>query len=387
MLVGPRAAGKTTTARRRAGSVLRLDRPAEAGVAAADPDLALEVGPEPVLIDEWQLVPEIIGAVKRAVDEDSRPGRFLLTGSAGTDLGPEGWPATGRVVRVPFWGLCQRELVGNVEATAFLDRVKDGEGWELPGDVPDLRGYVRLALRSGFPDVVFRDSDRLRQAWLATYVDQLATRDAAMLGAVRDPVRLRSYLMALAANTAGVVEHKTVYDAAGVTRETALAYDALLVSLFVVELLPAWASNRLSRLTATPKRHLVDPALMGPLLGVDERAVWRDVDLLGRVVESFVVAQLRAERAVCRSAPRLFHLRQKNGRHEVDLLAEFPDGRVIAMEIKAHAAPDRAMATHLLWLQEELGDRFIAGLVFHTGPRAFPLAEGIHALPICAIWG
>ncbi|MGH9000919.1 MAG: DUF4143 domain-containing protein [Acidimicrobiia bacterium] len=160
-----------------------------------------------------------------------------------------------------------------------------------------------------------------------------------------------------------------------------------MIGLFVVEHLPAWATNRLSRLTVTPKRHLVDPALMGPLLGVDERAVRRDVDLLGRIIESFVVSQLRAELAVCRGAPRLFHLRQKNGRHEVDLLAEFPNGGVIAIEVKAHAAPDRGMAVHLLWLQEELGDRFLAGIVFHTGPRAFPLAEAIHALPICAIWG
>lgn len=380
--------GKTTTARRLAGSFVRLDRPAEAGVVRADPDAALAGRPEPVVIDEWPLVPEILGAVKRAVDDDPRPGRFVLTGSAGADLGAAGWPATGRVVRVPLWGLTVRELTGDPATPSFLDRMAavDGEPVQLPAEVPDIGGYVEHALRGGFPEVALQEQPRLRRLWLDSWVDQVVVRDVPLAGAGRDPVRLRRYLQAIAANSAGVVQHRTLYEAAGINRLTALAYDTVMETLFVTDRVPAWTSNRLARLSRTAKRYLVDPALVGPLLGMDPSAVLRDIDVLGRLLDGFVAAQLRAELAVSAESPRLFHLRQANGRHEVDLLAERADGTVIAMEVKATASPSVRDAAHLVWLRDQLGDRFLRGIVLHTGPRPLNLAERVLALPICTLW-
>ena len=131
-------------------------------------------------------------------------------------------------------------------------------------------------------------SERSRRRWIDGYVDQLLTRDAALVDRGRDPARLRRYLEAYALNSAGLVEDKTLYDAAGIDRRTALAYEALLVNLQVVEALPAWTSNRLKRLTLSPKRYLVDPALLSGIIGVTQTAVLRNGDLLGRVLESFV---------------------------------------------------------------------------------------------------
>src|SRR5438132_636452 len=158
LITGPRAAGKTTTARRHAATVVRLDREAEAAAFRADPDAALRGQPEPLLLDEWQSVPAVLGAVKRAVDEDARPGRFLLTGSVRADLEAETWPGTGRLVRLRLFGLSLRELVGRASAPLFLDRLAGPalDHFSLPADVPDLRGYVELALRSGFPDPALR---------------------------------------------------------------------------------------------------------------------------------------------------------------------------------------------------------------------------------------
>jgi predicted AAA+ superfamily ATPase len=123
LLVGPRATGKTTTARRYATGVARLDRPAERAEFEADPDAALRAMPEPVLLDEWQAVPDVLGAVKRAVDDDPRPGRFLLTGSVRAELDAVTWPGTGRVIRVPMFGLTQRELAGLTAGPGFIDRL------------------------------------------------------------------------------------------------------------------------------------------------------------------------------------------------------------------------------------------------------------------------
>jgi predicted AAA+ superfamily ATPase len=389
MLTGPRAAGKTTTARRHARTVVRLDREAEAIAFRADPDAALRGLAEPVLLDEWQVVPGVLGAVKRAVDDDTRPGRFLLTGSVRADLVDETWPGTGRVVRVRMDGLTMRELGGGAARRSFVSVLTAGvrpEALPLPSEVPDLREYVRLALRGGFPEPVLRLSPDTRQAWLDGYLDQLLTRDVAALADVRDPARLRRYFEALALNTAGMPDHKTLYDAAGINRRTAVAYDQLLTNLFVLDSLPAWTSNRLNRLVKGAKRHLADSSLVGAALRLDELTVMRDGDLLGRLIETFVLAQIRPEVQLMSGGARLYHLRDRDNRREIDILAELPGGDVVAIEVKASAAPGRDDARHLAWLRDALGERFRAGAVLHTGPRAFALGERIVAVPICALW-
>ena len=389
LVVGPRACGKTTTGRRHCRERLRLDRPAEAAVVRADPDAALADGPFPLLVDEWQVVPEVLGAVKRAVDEGARPGSFVLTGSSQADLTAAGWPATGRLIRVLMYGLVERELEQGSSQPPVLDRLlaAGAGGLSTPSDPPDIRGYVARALRGGFPEAALAASERASRRWLSSYIDQLVSRDVSLVGAVRDPMRLRHYLQAIAASTAGMPTVKTLVDAAGIERSTANAYDSLLERLLITERLPAWSSNRLNRLIRLPKRYLVDPAFIGPLLVVDARAVLRDGDLLGRLLDSFVVTQLRAECTVSEHSPRLFHIRDANNRHEVDILIEFGDGRVIGIEVKADAAPGPDSAAHLRWLRDGVGDRFALGLVLHTGPRPFRLDESIAALPICALWG
>lgn len=387
MVTGPRATGKTTTAKRHAARVVHLDRPAEAAVFRADPDVALAQHDEPVLLDEWQEVPTILGAIKRAVDDDPRPGRFLLTGSVRADLEAATWPGTGRLVRVPMYGMTVREQLGRVEGRLFLDRLASGDRPSLPSEPPDLRGYAQLALASGFPDPALRMGPRATVRWLDGYVEQLLTRDAAGIDPGRDPARLWRYFEAYALNTAGTVADTTLFEAAGINRKTAVAYEQLLTNLFVLDALPAWTSNRLKRLSLGAKRYLVDPALAAAMLKLDLGAVLRDGDVLGRLLDTFVVAQLRSELAICETRPRLYHLREEHGRHEVDIVAELGGGSLLAFEVKADAAPDRGAARHLAWLRERLEERFVHGVVFHTGPGAYELGDRIVALPICALWG
>ena len=385
LLVGPRATGKTTTAARHAATIVQLDRAAQAAAFEADADAALRELDEPVLLDEWQVVPAVLGAVKRAVDANRRPGRFLLTGSIRADIDAETWPATGRVVRVDMYPLTVAEQVGS-GTRPLVDRLMHGERLSPAGDPPDLRGYVDLALQGGFPDVALGMSPRARERWLDSYVDQLLTRDALNLEAGRDPQRLGRFFEAYALNSAGLVEDKTIYDAAGINRKTAVAYTQLLTNLLVIDELPSWTSNRLKRMIRSPKRYLVDSALLGGVLGVDGAAVLRDGDILGRLLDTFVVAQLRAEATVAEARPRMFHLRQEDGRHEVDIVAEIRGGAVIGIEVKAASAPTADTARHLAWLRDQLGDRFIAGVVLHTGPATYSLGEKLVAASICTLW-
>lgn len=387
LLVGPRATGKTTTAHRHARTVVRLDRPAEAVAFRADADAALRSLPEPVLIDEWQCVPEVLGAVKRAIDRDARAGRYLLTGSVRADLDEQGWPGTGRLVRVPMYGMTVRELLLRTGSRSFLDAVVEGARPALPRRLPDLRDYVDLALTGGFPHAALRLSSHARRRWLEGYLEQVLTRDAAEIDGGRDPVRFQRYFEAYALNTAGVVHDTTLYEAGGLNRRTAVAYERLLQNLLLVESVPCWSSNRLKRLVRAAKRYVVDPALVGARLRLDVDAVLRDGDLLGRLLDTFVTAQLRSEVVVSETRPRIFHLRQEQGRHEIDLVAELAARRVVGVEVKADSAPGERDAQHLGWLRDAIGQRFVAGIVFHTGPRIYPLAEKITAVPICALWG
>lgn len=386
LIVGPRATGKTTTASRHVATVVRLDRPAEAAAFRADPDASLRGLEEPVLLDEWQAVPDVLGAVKRAVDADPHPGRYLLTGSVRADLEADTWPGTGRLVRVPLYGMTIGEQLGRLGTAPLLDRLARGDDLEVPPDPPDLRGYVELALRSGFPEVALALSDAARQRWIDSYIDQLLTRDAMQLESGRDPARLRRYFEAYALNSAGIVEDKTLYGAAGINRKTAIAYEQLLANLLVVEAIPSWTSNRLKRLVLSPKRYLVDAALLAGILRLDVNAVLRDGDLLGRLLDTFVVAQVRAQLALAETRPRLYHLREQQGRHEIDLLGELAGRRLIGIEVKADAAPDRDAVRHLSWLRDQLGDRFAAGVLLHTGQRVYALGERILAAPICTLW-
>ena len=387
LLVGPRAAGKTTTARRHVANVVRLDRPAEAAAFEADPDAALARLEGPILLDEWQAVPGVLAAVKRAVDDDRSPGRFLLTGSVRADLEAETWPGTGRLVRVSMYTLSQRELTGVAAGLNPVDVIAAGEALSLAvsGPSPVLPDYIEMALRGGFPEAVIELGEHGRTRWLTSYLEQLLTRDAIGVSG-RDPARLARYFEVLALNSAGIVSNATLYGAANIDKKTADAYDRLLSDLFVLDVVPAWLTNRLARLIKTPKRYIADPSLVGAALRTDLDAVLRDGDLLGRILDTFVAAQLRPELAVSAARPRLFHLREKNGRHEVDLLAELGGDRVLAIEVKATAAPKRSDASHLEWMRDHLGQRFVAGVVFHTGPSAFTLAEQITALPIAALW-
>jgi predicted AAA+ superfamily ATPase len=390
LVVGPRTAGKTTTLMRRASTVVRLDRGASASAFEADPDAALRGLAEPVLLDEWQHVPGVLGAVRRAVEAEPRANRFFVTGSVRAELEHQVWPATGRLVRVAMYPMTIGEQIGR-EGRPFFDRIADREELVAPAECPDLRGYVELALRSGFPDAALRLSGAARAAWLESYVADLLSHDVEQIEEIstrrRDPQRLRCFLEAYALSSAGVADQKTIYDAAQVTKATATAYEGLLSALLIAERVPAWSSNRLKRLVRRPKRYLIDPALIATALAFDEQAVMADGDVLGRVLDTFVVAQLRAELAICQSRPRLYHLRTEEGRHEIDLLAELAGRRVVAIEVKASAAPSARDARHLGWLAERIGDRFLAGVVLHTGPHVYRLDTKVIAAPIAVLWG
>ena len=384
LVVGPRATGKTTTCVRQAATPVRLGSQREAAAVRADPAAVLRGRPIPMLIDEWQLVPEVLSVIKERVDLDPTPGQFLVTGSVRGDLDSPTWPGTGRLVRLAMYGLTERELAGRTDSSWIADVIDHGP--TAVSSTLDVRSYVALALRSGFPEPALRLNETSRQRWLTSYVDQIITRDAAEMGSGRDPARLRRYLEAVALNSAGIVNDSTLYESARIDKATARAYDTLLQNLLIVGKVPAWTGNRLKRLVLAPKRYIIDAGLFTGILGISVDDVLRDGDLLGRVLDTFVSSQIRSDCALLPLPPRVHHLRSEQGRHEIDILIEVGVGKLIAIEVKATTSPSLHDAKHLQWIGDELGERVIASVLFHTGSHTAQLSPRIVALPISALW-
>lgn len=391
MITGARAVGKTTTGSQHVDQIVRLDDPGVAAAFHADPDAALRRTTRPVLLDEWQEVPSVLGAVKRVVDRDPTAGQFVLTGSVRAELHNEMWAGTGRSVRLNMYPLTERELRSEhrLDQPNFLERVIASglDDVKLPTEVLDIDGYIDAALRGGFPEIAYRDrSQRARETWLMSYVDDLVTRDAALVDAAKNPVKLRRYLSLLALNNAGLPSDATLYRAADVNAKTAAKYDQLLQNLYVLDLVPAWSSNRLSRLIKTAKRYMVDTSLAATAAGISAEAILANGDLVGRYFDAFATAQLRAEIALTYPRPIFHHLRTEAGRREIDLVLEIGGTRIVAFEFKAGVAPSLNDARHLSWLRDELGKDFVAGVILHSGPGIYELENRVFAVPLCALW-
>ena len=383
--------GKTTTAQRLVGSVLRLDRPDERSLVLDDPDAAISVGPFPLLLDEWQHTPEVLGAVKRAVDAEGRPGRFIITGSARNDLIAGSWPGTGRFLDIQLWPLTGRERFGDAAAPSLFDRWDTPARFAIPADVPDILGYLQIALTGGFPGAVVSADAERRARWMRSYVQVASTRDLGEFdsggGRRRSPERMRRYLQAYALHSAGIVGDSALAESARLDRKTAAGYHEILSVLRLIEDTPAWRSNRLKRLTATPKRYVTDAGLAAWLAGVDFDAARHNPDARGRIIDTYVAAQLRAEAEASSRPVQLHHLRTQRGEHEIDLVAEF-GFRVAAFEVKTGSAPTHKDARHIAWLRDQLPpEQFAGGVVFHTGRYRRQIGQGIEAVPIAALWG
>ena len=394
-IAGAKAVGKTRTAQRRALTTRRLDDANELAVARADPRRLLE-GARPVLIDEWQRLPETWDLVRRAVDEGARPGSYLLTGSAvpeqrGTHSG------AARIVSVRMRPLSLLER-GLATPSVKLSKLAEGGRPKIEGQCEcDLNVYVEEILASGFPGLRGLKGRAVR-AQLDGYVDRVVDRDFPELGhAVRNPETLKRWMTAYAAASSTTASFEKIRDAATSdqkekpSKTATIPYRDILERIWFLDPVPAWlpTQSHLRRLAAPPKHQLVDPALAASLLGVDADALLdgrdvgppipRDGTLLGALFESLVVLSVRVYAQAIEATVK--HLRTAAGEHEVDMIVERRDGRVIAIEVKLTRTPSDDDVRDLVWLQQRIGDRLLDAVVISSGEDAYRRSDGIAVVP------
>ncbi len=393
---GPKAVGKTTTAEQRVHGLLRLDSRANRTAVDADPELVRERA-RPLLIDEWQKVPEVWDVVRRIADEDPTGGQFLLVGSAAPAPGATAHSGAGRIGRLRMRPMTLSER-GVVQPVVSLRTLLAGGKPRIEGQC-DLRltDYAEEILASGFPGLRGLSSRALRFQ-LDSYLRNAVDRDVPEQGlAVRKPEAMLAWLRAYAAATASTASHSSVLDAATPgqadkpARSTSIAYRDVLTQLWLLDPVPAWvpSAHPLTRLGQTPKHHLVDPALAARLLGLNLAGLLdgegqplgpQAGTMLGHLFESLVTLCVRVPAQAAEAA--VGHLRTRNGDHEIDLVLVRDDGRVLAVEVKLSTTVDDRDANHLHWLAGQLGDTLVDSVIINTGPHAYRRPDGIAVVPL-----
>jgi predicted AAA+ superfamily ATPase len=394
-LVGPKAVGKTATAQRRVRTVIRLDDPLEreAFVNTKNP---LTVLPGPLLLDEWQYLPEIWNNLRRAVDDGAPPGRFILAGSA-LPQGAAIHSGAGRIipVRMRPYSLAERALA---DPTVSLADCLSGQTTDIGGST-DLSfvDYAQEITASGFP-ALRQLSAPVRTAQLTAYLDAIVNREFAEQGlSVRRPETLRRWLRAYAAAPGTTANYTAILNAAtpGELQKpsagTTIAYRDILSSLWMLDEVGPWdpAGTSISRVAQTPKHFLADPALSALLINLDERTLIAGPlepsfgptygSIAGRLFEALVALSLQTYATSANA--RVSYLRTRSGDHKIDIIIQRGQ-QIVAIEVKLSPRVEAADGRHLIWFRDKLGPALSEAMIITTGPHAYRrVDDGILVVP------
>lgn len=387
LIHGPRQCGKTTLARMvgdAAGyAYTSFDDDVLRAAAQADPVGFVADLSDKAILDEVQRVPELFTTLKAEVDRDRRPGRFILTGSANVLLLPTlADSLAGRMEILRLHPLAQTEL--SAQPPRFLDALF-GEGFKARPQARLGKALAERIASGGYPAALVRALPRRRTAWYRDYVETLVQRDVRDLARISALDALPRLLSLAAGQTARLLNVADLAAPFQLSRPTIRDYLTLLERVFLLEELPPWHSNRLSRLIKTPKLHLGDTGLACALLGVDADSLPADRPLLGQLLETFVFQELRRQASWREESISFYHFRDKDG-VEVDMVLEGAGQRLAGIEVKAAATVTTADFRGLRKLRDGIGDRFAGGVVLYDGEATASFGDGLFAVPIRSLW-
>jgi len=386
---GSRQSGKTTlaqsTVKKLGYHYISFDNDNQLQAAKADPVGFVQSLPEKTILDEIQRTPELFTSLKSSVDQNRKPGRFILTGSANVLLLPQlADSLAGRMEIIQLRPLAQCEVAG--QKPVFIDQLFSADF----GPVSNQNSYSRLGeslaetiCQGGYPAAMARRTTKRRSIWYRDYIKTIIQRDVQDIANIKNLNILPKLLALAASQTARLFNAADLASPFSISRPTIREYLALLEQIFLIEQLQPWYSNRLSRLIKTPKMHLADTGLACSLLGVNGQTLWKDKALLGQLLETFIFQELRKYADWHAETLNFYHFRNKD-KVEVDIILQ--QGRVLAgIEIKASATVTQSDFKGLNKLKKACGELFAAGVVFYDGENILPFGSKLFAVPISAL--
>ena len=386
LLAGPRQAGKTTLVRQLAAKGLRyltLDDELTLLAARADP-VGLIRSLDRAVIDEIQRAPQLLLAIKKSVDEDRRPGRFLLTGSANLMALPlVADSLAGRMETLSLLPLSQTEIEGhsaNWIDQAFAGQLLKTDSLALGDALTDR------VLRGGYPEAITRDSAKRRMAWARQYVDALIQRDVLDVAGIDKLDQLPRFLNALAQTAGQMCNYSQLAGQVGLDGKTAARYAGVFETMYLLKRVDVWARNRLSRVVKTPELQFIDAGLLAMLINLGIEEVRRDRSRFGQVLETFVFGELLKHTTSAEGDYQLLYYRDAD-KVEVDIVIENAAGQLVGVEVKASATVKASDLRGLRKLAALAGDQFKMGVLLYDGAETLPLGDGIWAAPLSSLWG
>ena len=378
---GPRQCGKTTLVRQFEGEMayFSLDDPALLAAVRADP-LGFVKRLDRAIIDEVQRAPQLLMALKLVIDQDRRPGRFLLTGSANLMALPQiADSLAGRVEILTLLPLSHSELARR--PNTFLSQAR-AQSWSLtsPSALTPV-DMTQQVLAGGYPEMQQRTTPARRQAWARAYMTTLIERDIQDIAQI-DQVSQVPQLLSIAAELSGqLMNLNQIGGQVNMNGKTVDKYLGILEKLFLVRRLPAWSRNELSRLIKTPKIHFLDAGLQSTLTRLTPELAVTQRTRFGATLETWVFGELLKLLSITPESWFLSHYRDKD-QVEVDFVLESPLREIIGIEVKAAASVQPSDFKGLRRLREIVGPQFVTGIVLYDGTSALPFGDGLWAIPL-----
>jgi predicted AAA+ superfamily ATPase len=387
LLAGPRQAGKTTLVKQIATQqklqYLTMDDQLTLLSAQNDP-VGMIRGLDRVIIDEIQRAPELLLAIKKSVDEDRRPGRFLLTASANLMALPAVADSlAGRMETLSLYPLSQSEM--EHQTANWIDSAFNGH--VLKAERPAIGNHlVDRVLRGGYPEAVSRETGRRRSIWSQQYIDALIQRDVKDIANVEKLNQLPRFLNALSQTVGQMCNYSKLGGQVGLDDKTAARYISIFEQMYLLKRIDVWSSNRLSRIVKTPKLQFIDSGLLSTLLDLSADEINQDRTRFGNALETFVYSELLKHTTTSKGNYRLMYYRDAD-KFEVDFVIENAQGSLIGVEVKASATVSQKDLKGLKKLASLAGDRFKMGLLLYDGTETMPLGKNIWAVPLSSLWG
>ena len=387
LLAGPRQAGKTTLVRQIAEQqglrYLTLDDALTLLSAREDP-VGMIRSLDRAVIDEIQRAPQLLLAIKKSVDDDRRPGRFLITGSANLMALPTVADSlAGRMETLSLLPLSQSEIESN--SANWIDRAFTGQLLQV--DKPALGSeLIERILCGGYPEAISRSSPRRRLAWARQYIDAIIQRDVRDVAGIDKLDHLPRFLRALAQTAGQMCNYTKLGGQVGLDGKTAARYISVFEQMYLLKRVDVWARNRLNRVVKTPKLQFLDSGLLASLLGLNTEALNQDRMRLGSLLESFVFSELLKHTTTADDDYDLMYYRDAD-KYEVDVVIENTAGQLIGVEVKAAASIKESDLRGLKKLASLAGDQFKMGVLLYDGTEIMPLSEKLWAVPLSSLWG
>lgn len=392
VIQGARQVGKSTLAAMVAKNMdsmsVTLDSDTALKAAKENPyEFASQYRKGLMIIDEIQKCPELLSAIKLSVDNDRRPGRFLITGSSnilhirGANESLAGRAET--VILEPFSVGEKRGVKEDFVSALLRHDVLTELNRAVPLTRADYAGYIDSG---GYPDAYSR-AERRRRTYFRNYVSRVLDHDANDMSGLAHLDRMQKIYSVLADNTSKVYVRANVSRTVGIPESSMNGYIRLLEDLCLLHSLPAWGRSYSKRSNGKPKIIMADTGLVCSLRGIsaDFIADIENGNELGPLFETFVIAEINKQRAWSEADYSLFHYRDSDNK-EVDLVLELADGRIIALEVKAASSFSTKDFAGMKTLRNLLGDRFLCGVLLYTGTDVQPFGDRLYAAPASAIW-